>query len=81
MGSGMRVLILECGADEYVPDSVDKEALVERWTKAMTAGGVRVDAGTAVVENATHNLSRSDEATREDAYRRVVTMLRRIERS
>ncbi|KAK6002873.1 hypothetical protein QM012_001623 [Aureobasidium pullulans] len=52
------------GADQAVPDWVDKEGLMKRWAKAANAGGDKEiwDAEhTAVVPNASHALSNDDQ--------------------
>jgi hypothetical protein len=58
--------ILFSGADEYVPPSIDKKALVERWIGAVKGGKGRVDeVNSGIVEGGSHNLKGNEEAVGE----------------
>ena len=51
------------GADQAVPEWVDKAGLMKRWAKAANAGGDKEiwdEEHTAVVPNASHALSNDD---------------------
>ncbi|KAI5805507.1 hypothetical protein DFH27DRAFT_374621 [Peziza echinospora] len=73
------VLILYSEEDEWVPVEIDKRALVERWVKLLVAKGVRVDEeGSGVVEEATHDLEKVEEAVRKDVVDRVVAFLGKV---
>lgn len=51
------VCILYMGSDEYVPPSIDKQALVDRWIKSAESGGAIIDKGNSgVVEGGTHDM-------------------------
>ncbi|OQO07369.1 hypothetical protein B0A48_07066 [Cryoendolithus antarcticus] len=74
------LLILEGGSDESVPESIDKHALVSRWTAAtLIGGGVTDNANGGVVEGASHNLNGSPEAVVQDLIRRVVGFVGRLD--
>ncbi|KAA6415621.1 MAG: hypothetical protein FRX48_00337 [Lasallia pustulata] len=72
------------GADEHVPNFVDKERLVSRWERFIREGGGVVDEASGVVRGATHNLARStEERTSDDSVQdllsRVVGVAQRVE--
>jgi pimeloyl-ACP methyl ester carboxylesterase len=82
---GVPILILYGGKDEWVPDFVDKEALVSRWVAVVRKAGGVVGEGSGVIDGASHKLSRlpdqSEEshlATLEDFFGRVVRFLTTI---
>ena len=64
--------------DPYVPDFVDRAALVERWCKLIAGGGGIVDEGSGVVPGSSHNLKELG-ASMEDVIGRGVRFLHRIE--
>ena len=73
--TGKRVQVLIGGADEYVPEAVDKGALLRQWVASLSEGGAVVDAGTAVVKGADHQLVTCDDAVRKDAFKRITDFL------
>lgn len=73
--SGAVLMILYSGADEHVPEGVDKKALVERWEGFVNEGGGKVDANGGVVEHATHNLNDDGDGVRKDLVDRVLRYL------
>jgi len=59
---GVPLCILESGSDEYMPQSIDKEALVRRWIEIVKKGKGMVDEGySGIVKGATHNLAKDQE--------------------
>ena len=62
--------------DEYVPKSVDKEGLIERWTGIVKRGEGRLDeVHSGVVKGASHNLGKNGEEIVGELVRRVVGFL------
>lgn len=62
---GHRLMVLMCGADQSVPDWVDKDKLLARFRKAVEngAGEETWDAErSGVIPNASHGLSNDDQA-------------------
>ncbi|CAN6596057.1 hypothetical protein TRVA0_001S02168 [Trichomonascus vanleenenianus] len=64
------LLVCYSGSDEFVPDYVDKEALVARW-KRLTAPQLWSD-HSGVIANATHNYAGCDSETVGDLVSRVL---------
>lgn len=70
--SGLRILVAFSKKDEYVPERVDKDALLKRLVKAMNSSDCDEDgnvdepavASGVMLENANHNLS-NDERDKE----------------
>lgn len=77
-GTGTPVSILFGGNDEHVPDSVDKEHLVSRWTKIIEEEGGVVDKDSGVVPEATHTLNEVGKPL-DERLRRITGFLGRIE--
>ena len=78
------LLVVPGGADEYVPDWVDKEKLLKRWetvTKEHTAGNVRIwDENSGLVPGAHHSPSGESQAEpRKDLASRIVRFLKNLE--
>ncbi|RDL42150.1 uncharacterized protein BP5553_02129 [Venustampulla echinocandica] len=72
--------ILYSGSDEYVAETIDKEALVERWIDIVNRGNGKVDElNSAVIKGANHNVSGNAESL-EDLVERVVGFLGGIAR-
>lgn len=74
----MRICFLFSGSDQYVPESVDKVGMVERWHEYVRKGGGVVDEGSGVVDGATHTLMEGGKGL-EDLVKRVVGFLERLE--
>lgn len=49
------LLVLISGADEHMPDSIDKEALLARWKSALETGGTLLAPSSGIVDSARHN--------------------------
>ncbi|KAK0870912.1 hypothetical protein LTS02_002111 [Friedmanniomyces endolithicus] len=80
VGAGTPVLVLFSGSEENVAESLDKEALVERWMGVVESGGGRVDrVDGGVVPDATHNLNGCSEAVVDDLVQRVVRFFGRLD--
>ena len=79
--AGLRICFLYSGRDQYVPETIDKVRLVERWHGFVERGGgvgVVVDEGSGVVDGATHTLVEGGKGL-EDLVGRVVGFLERVE--
>lgn len=75
------LLILYGGSDESVPGSVDKEALVNRWTDVVKSSTGSVDdVNGGVVAGASHNYNGCSEPVVQDMISRVVTYVGRLDR-
>jgi alpha-beta hydrolase superfamily lysophospholipase len=69
-------MALYSGDDQYVPDFVDKEALVGRWRAAREAVGATLEGG--VIPSANHNLANVSPEVMEDLVGRVSEFLEKI---
>ncbi len=67
-----RLCILYSGKDEYVPEYVDKKALVEKWIGFVKRGSGEMDEkNSGVVEGATHDLKDNPEEVINEVLSRV----------
>ena len=73
------LLILYSGSEENVPDSLDKEKLVQKWIGIVKAGGGAVDDGSGVVKGASHNLNGNPEEVVQDLVKRVNGFVGRLD--
>lgn len=76
-----KMLVLVSGADQSVPDWVDKEELMGRWKRAVDGDGCAIwDAdNSGIIPNASHALSDDDqEGPRQELARRVLNFLKAI---
>lgn len=77
-----RMCFLLGSEDPYVPKSVDRKALLERWTRIVREGGGEVDDGNGgVVQGAHHNLNGDSEEVVRDLVGRVVGFVEGLEKS
>ncbi|KAH7385891.1 hypothetical protein BKA66DRAFT_63378 [Pyrenochaeta sp. MPI-SDFR-AT-0127] len=68
--------------DPYVPKSIDKAALLQRWTKIIReGGGVVDDEDGGVVPGAHHNLDGDPEEVVQDLVKRVCGFVKGLENS
>jgi pimeloyl-ACP methyl ester carboxylesterase len=78
-----KLVVLFSGADQSVPDWIDKENLLRRWKNAADAGGkdqVWDDEFSGVIPGASHALSNDDQAEpRKDLVRRVLGYVNRLD--
>lgn len=75
-----KLLFLISGNDQFVPESVDKEALLRRWFRAAAAAGAKVDTeNSAVVAGANHTYNDVPDEAFENFRRRVVSFLEGLE--
>ncbi|KAF7943624.1 uncharacterized protein EAE97_005695 [Botrytis byssoidea] len=78
-----QLVIFYSGADQAVPDWVDKEALLKRWKNAADHGGkekIWDDEFTAIIPGASHALSNDDQApARAFLCKRLMGYVQRIE--
>ncbi|MCJ1391311.1 hypothetical protein MMC18_004174 [Xylographa bjoerkii] len=77
--TGTHIQFLFGEKDQYVPRSVDKKRLVEKWERIVKGGGGVVDIESGIVMGANHNLDNASEEVIQDLVRRVVGFLGRIE--
>jgi pimeloyl-ACP methyl ester carboxylesterase len=54
------VLVLQSGNDEYMPKTVNKEALIDRWKEALEKGDAVLASDSGVVLGASHNIKEPD---------------------
>ena len=76
------LLVLPSGADQAVPEWVDKDVLLKRWRAAADAGGVSNvwDSLSGPIPGASHALSDEDQAgPRKILVERVVQYLKKVE--
>ncbi|KAI4136062.1 MAG: hypothetical protein LQ347_000112 [Umbilicaria vellea] len=72
--AGVPICFAYSGADEYVPDFVNKEKLVAKWERIIREGGGVVDEASGVVRGATHTMAKSTkQRTSEDSVQDLVT--------
>lgn len=67
-------MVLYGGKDQYIPEFVDKEALVGRWRAVKEAAGGKLEGG--IVEGATHNLAGVPKEVMEGFVERVQSFLK-----
>jgi hypothetical protein len=76
------VLILFSGSEENVPSSLDKEALVKKWTGVAKEAGANIDdTNGGVVPGASHNLNGNPDSVVQDLVRRVLGFVGRLEKN
>ncbi|KAL9631214.1 MAG: hypothetical protein Q9164_006011 [Protoblastenia rupestris] len=76
-GLGVRVAFLFGERDQYVPDHVDKDKLVESWQEYVKKGGGVVDEVSGVLPGATHTLKEGGVAV-EELTKRVNEYLKTV---
>ncbi|KFY51277.1 hypothetical protein V497_09240 [Pseudogymnoascus sp. VKM F-4516 (FW-969)] len=70
---GSKLCILYSGSDEFVPEHVDKKALVDKWIGIVKRGSGEVDEkNSGVVEGATHDLKNNPKEVVNGLFSRVV---------
>ncbi|KAM0722021.1 hypothetical protein Q7P37_002947 [Cladosporium fusiforme] len=75
------VLILFSGSEENVSESLDKEALVKKWTKVAKDAGASIDdKNGGVVPGASHNLNGNPDTVVQDLLNRVLGFIGRLEK-
>jgi hypothetical protein len=67
-----RLCILYSGADEHVPPTIDKVALVNKWIKIVQKHGKVDTEYSGVIDGASHNLKQDSADVVADLSRRVV---------
>lgn len=74
-----KLLVLYSGSDEYAPQWVDKEKLLQRWKAAANAYEQKwYDEGSGIVPGASHNVRGVGEAPQRDLISRVTRYLSSI---
>lgn len=80
-----KLMVLFSGADQSVPDWIDKNKLLGRWKNAADNGGkyqVWDDENSAIIPNASHALSNDDQSEpRKFLCAKVLSYLHRLEES
>lgn len=78
-----KLLVLFSGADQAVPDWVDKEKLLQRWKNVTDHGGkdqIWDEEYSGLIPGASHALSNDDQAEpRKDLVRRVLGYVHQLE--
>lgn len=59
--TGQRISFLYGGSDQYVPSTIDKSKLVEKWHEHIRRGGGIIDKGSGIVRGASHTLKEGGE--------------------
>lgn len=73
--------VLFSEGDEYVPDTVDIEAMVKKWMGFVKRGGGVVDEKhSGLVKDATHNLKGNPDTVVQDLFKRVVGFIGTLEK-
>jgi pimeloyl-ACP methyl ester carboxylesterase len=68
--------------DPYIPKSIDRKALLERWTNIIReGGGVADDKNGGVVDGAHHNLNGDPEEVVQDLVKRVCGFVEGLEKN
>ncbi|MCJ1465583.1 hypothetical protein MMC07_004202 [Pseudocyphellaria aurata] len=75
--TGTRLSLLYGGSDQYVPDAVDKGALLGKWFRHIQEAGGVVDESAGIIEGATHTLKEGGKPT-EDLIDRVIGFISRL---
>jgi pimeloyl-ACP methyl ester carboxylesterase len=76
------LLVLYGGKDQYVPEYVDKAALVKRWAEIVKGAGATIDEENGgIVAGANHNLKGVDHKVVDDLIGRVRRFLEKVENS
>lgn len=75
--TGTPILILYSGSDAHVPESLDKQLLLDRWSRIIKEGGGVVDPGSAIIPGASHTLKELGQPA-QDVFERVNRFLNRV---
>jgi len=71
-----KLCILFSGSDEYVPETIDKKAVMERWIGFVKESGASIDEShSGILDGAAHNLNTSDAAVVDGLVKRVIGFL------
>ncbi|CAD6570717.1 MAG: hypothetical protein ASARMPREDX12_003831 [Alectoria sarmentosa] len=76
--TGKRISFLYSGSDQYVPSTIDKSKLVEKWHEHVRRGGA-IDEESGVVRGATHTLKEGGQPL-ESLVGRIVGFLERLKK-
>ena len=74
-----RISFLYGESDQYVPSTIDKSTLVEKWHEHVRRGGGIIDKGSGIVQGASHTLKEGGEPLG-DLVGRVIGFLDRLEK-
>lgn len=77
--TGKRISFLYGGSDQYVPSTIDKSKLVERWHEHVRWSGGIIDKGSGLVPGASHTLKEGGQPL-ENLVERVIGFLERLEK-
>jgi len=75
--TGVGLGFLYSGSDQYVPSTVDKVRLVERWHEHVSRGGGVIGEGSGIVKGASHTLKNGGQGL-EDLVMRIIGSLERL---
>jgi hypothetical protein len=73
-----KLLILFSGNDEFVPPSVDKEALVNKWKDVCEKNGITVAEESGVIPGAGHSVDGASDEVSKDFLGRVRRFLKHL---
>ncbi len=76
---GKRISFLYSGSDQYVPSTIDKTKLLEKWHKHARQGGAIIDEDSGIIQDASHTLKEGGEPL-ENLVGRVIGFLNRLEK-
>jgi hypothetical protein len=77
---GTPLCVLHSGNDEYVPESISKQGLLDRWTEITNNGEGRIDeVASGVIEGASHSLGGNAEGVVGELVQRVLKFLDGLE--
>ena len=74
---GARLMFLFGGADQFVPATIDRIGLVEKWHRHVRQGGGVVDQASGVVEKASHTVKEGGEGLH-DLLGRILGFLENV---
>ena len=74
---GARLMFLFGGADQFVPSTIDRTSLVEKWHHHIRQGGGIIDQASGVVEKAGHTIPK-DGPGLEDLVGRILGFLKNL---
>jgi len=77
--TGTAIQILYSEKDQYVPESVHKEELVERWERIIREGGGIVDEDSGIIKGTNHAGEGGEDQVVGDLVSRVIRFLGRVE--
>lgn len=78
--TGKRSSFLYSGSDQYVPSTIDKAKLVEKWHEHVRWSGGVIDEGSGLVRDASHTLKEGGQPL-ETLVERIIGFLERLKKA